>query len=419
MKDFSKHPCFNKEAHHKHARVHLPVAPQCNVKCNYCNRKFDCVNESRPGVTSNVLLPEQALDYLKNLVKIMPELSVVGIAGPGDPFANPTQTMKTLSLVREEFPDMLLCVSSNGLNVGPYIKELAELEVSHVTITLNSFRPETLEKIYGWVRYDKRGYFGANAGKVLLEKQLEAIKMLKELDMVVKVNTIVIPGVNDNEVEEIAENIAALGVNLMNTIPMYPVKDTPFENIEEPSSEWMKALRQKVENYLPPMSHCARCRADAAGLLGKDSAEAAQLLSDAARLNISDGEDRPYVAVTSMEGILVNQHLGEADRIHVFRETPNGYKLVNIRATPEKGTGNERWIHLAEMLDDCKAILVGGIGPKPSSIISTHGIKIVEMSGMIDQGLDHVYKGIELRSLCKTDMFKCGSGCTGKATGCG
>ena len=53
----SAHPCFDKEARHKNARVHLPVAPKCNIQCNYCNRKFDCVNESRPGVTSSVLTP--------------------------------------------------------------------------------------------------------------------------------------------------------------------------------------------------------------------------------------------------------------------------------------------------------------------------------------------------------------------------
>ncbi|TLX74120.1 nitrogenase cofactor biosynthesis protein NifB [Labilibacter sediminis] len=419
MKDISQHPCFNKEAHHKYARVHLPVAPQCNVKCNYCNRKFDCVNESRPGVTSNVLNPEQALNYLKKLVKIMPELKVVGIAGPGDPFANPGQTMETLRLVRNEFPEMLLCISTNGLNVLPYVDELKALDVTHVTITLNSLRAETLEKIYGWVRYEKRGYFGKQAGEVLLERQMEAIDKLRDAEITVKVNSIVIPGVNDEEISEVAEFAAGKGVDLMNTIPLFPVKDTPFENISEPSSEFMKALRRKVENFLPPMSHCARCRADAAGLLGKDSTEAAQLLSEAAKMNVETGEERPYVAVTSNEGILVNQHLGEADRIHVFKETPNGYKLVNVRATPEMGSGDNRWKEMAESLSDCRAILVGGIGPKPSKILAHSGMQIVEMSGMIDQGLDHIYKGAELRTLCKTDMFKCGTDCSGKATGCG
>ena len=56
------HPCFNAKVKGQFGRVHLPVAPKCNILCNYCNRKFDCVNESRPGVTSSVLSPAQALD---------------------------------------------------------------------------------------------------------------------------------------------------------------------------------------------------------------------------------------------------------------------------------------------------------------------------------------------------------------------
>ena len=98
--------------------------------CNYCKRDYDCVNESRPGVTSEVLSPEQALAYTIRLKEKMPHLSVVGIAGPGDPFANPIQTMTTLRLIRKEFPEMILCLSSNGLNVLPYVDELKELEVS-------------------------------------------------------------------------------------------------------------------------------------------------------------------------------------------------------------------------------------------------------------------------------------------------
>ena len=58
----SRHPCYNRDAHREFARMHVPVAPRCNIQCNYCNRKYDCCNESRPGVTSEVLTPEQAAE---------------------------------------------------------------------------------------------------------------------------------------------------------------------------------------------------------------------------------------------------------------------------------------------------------------------------------------------------------------------
>ncbi len=417
--NFKNHPCFNKDAHHQFARVHLPVAPQCNVKCNYCNRKFDCVNESRPGVTSHVLSPEQSLDYLDKLMVVMPNIAVVGIAGPGDPFANADKTMETLRLVRKSYPQMLLCVSTNGLNVMPYIDELAELQVSHVTITVNAVDPAIASKMYSWARSEKRGYFGEDVGKLMLEKQLAAIDKLKEVGITVKINTIIVPGVNDHHVEEVAKYMASKGVDLMNTIPLFPVESTPFGVYEEPSAELMKSIREQVGAHLKPMTHCARCRADAAGLLGQDSAEAMRLLSESSKLVIEDGHERPYVAVASNEGILVNQHLGEAERLYIFRETPNGYKVVAQRATPVSGSGNERWVELSNILSDCKAILVGGIGPKPSAILGKSGVRVVEMSGLIDEGLESVYKGKELRTVCKADVFKCGSSCSGTASGCG
>ena len=82
--DFEKHPCFNPDAKGKYGRVHLPVAPKCNIKCNFCDRKYDCVNESRPGVTSNILTPVQAGIYMEKVLEKEPRITVAGIAGiPG------------------------------------------------------------------------------------------------------------------------------------------------------------------------------------------------------------------------------------------------------------------------------------------------------------------------------------------------
>ena len=127
--DLSRHPCFDPKARHEFGRVHLPVAPKCNIQCNYCDRQYDCCNESRPGVTSTVLSPKQALEYYRQVRQRVPDLAVVGIAGPGDPFANAPETMETLTLIRHEDSDVLLCVATNGLMVGPHLDGLAELEV--------------------------------------------------------------------------------------------------------------------------------------------------------------------------------------------------------------------------------------------------------------------------------------------------
>ncbi len=418
MVDITKHPCFNIEAKGKFGRVHLPVAPKCNIQCNYCNRDYDCVNESRPGVTTSVLQPRQAVDYLKALRANHPELMVMGLAGPGDPFANPEETMETLRLVREELPDMILCLSTNGLNLRPYIDEIAELQVSHVTITINGTDPKMLSEIYRWVRVGNHVYRGEEGAQKLLDEQLKCIGLLKAKGIVVKINTIAVQEINVPSIPQLAKDMADLGADIMNVIPLYPVKDTPYEDFEEPTPALMKDLKRMVGTYIKPMVHCARCRADAAGLLGHDIKESTQMLRDFA-VRTPSGKKREYVAVASNEGLLVNQHLGEAESLYIYKETPHGYRFLEKRETPHKGTGMLRWKNLVEQIDDCRSLLVSGVGSTPFTFISKTGIKVIEMTGLIDEGLDCIYKGKEIKTVKKPDPFACGSECSGAGTGCG
>src|SRR5512135_3677011 len=68
MRKIQEHPCFSEKACHTFGRCHIPVAPKCNIQCNYCIRDFDCVNESRPGVTTRVLNPDESMDMVKKVV---------------------------------------------------------------------------------------------------------------------------------------------------------------------------------------------------------------------------------------------------------------------------------------------------------------------------------------------------------------
>ncbi|MFI3282510.1 MAG: radical SAM protein [Rikenellaceae bacterium] len=415
----AKHPCFDAEAKHTHARVHLPVAPKCNIQCNYCNRKYDCVSESRPGVTSTVLTPKQSVGYLEELDTRLANLSVIGIAGPGDPFANPEETLETMRLAHERFPQKIFCLSTNGLGLEPYIDQIAELNVSHVTITINSLEPEVLAKIYKWVRDGKHIYRGEEGGKRLLEKQLACIPKLKAKGITVKINSIIIPGINEDGIKDVARVCSELGADVINCIPLIPVADTAFENLEHPDPKMVFRVRTLASEHLTLMSHCARCRADAAGLLGQDMKGAHALMEEYAQRSDVDITNRPFVAVATNEGLLVNMHLGEADTLNIYRQTPNGYKWVESRRTPDRGLGDMRWSQLAELMSDCRALLVSGVGGKPLEFLRKSGLNVVEMTGLIDEGLDGIYNNKVIRSIAKRDAFKCGSNCKGNAQGCG
>lgn len=419
--DISRHPCFNVHAKGTCGRVHLPVAPDCNIRCNYCNRKYDCVNESRPGVTSSVLNPDQAVLYLERVLEKAPNITVAGIAGPGDAFANPALTMETLGRIRSAFPELILCLATNGLNIAPYIDELAELQVSHVTMTVNAVDPEIGDRIYSWVRDGKVIYRKEGAAKLLLERQLAAIVALKTRGMVVKINTIVIPGINDHHVVEVARKMAELGVDIQNCMTMYPNQGTPFGDIPEPDPQLMAQVRGEVETFIPQMKHCTRCRADAVGLLGADrSQEFRDSLSDCSRTYSMQAEGKPYVAVASLEGVLVNQHLGEAERFQIWGPVQSGFAMVEERKAPDRGTGFNRWYALAEVLSDCRAVLVSGIGETPKQVLAEHEILPLEMSGFILVGLEAVYGGGDTTVL-KGRRNGCAkaAGCSGTGGGCG
>ncbi len=419
--DFNRHPCFNAKVKGQYGRVHLPVAPRCNIQCNYCNRKYDCVNESRPGVTSTVLTPDQALHYMGKVLEKEPRISVAGIAGPGDPFANAGETLETMRLIRKKFPDTILCLASNGMNLAPHVPELAEISVSHVTVTVNGVDPEVTAGIYSWVRDGKIVYRGIQGAKLLLARQLAAIRALKEHGILVKINTIVIPGVNDHHVMEVARTMRELGADLLNCMAMFPNADTVFEKITEPSRQVMADIRNRAEAYLPQMRHCTRCRADAVGLLDEDRTDEMRgCLSACASLPSPAEEVPPYVAVATLEGVLVNQHLGEATRFQVWRQDGDGYSLVEERPAPPPGGGANRWHSIARILADCRAILVCDLGESPRAILKKKGIRPITMSGFIEQGLRAVYTGRGLTAL-QGRMRKCTAkgACAGGGGGCG
>jgi nitrogen fixation protein NifB len=416
--DLTAHPCFDNAARLKYARVHLPVAPKCNVQCNFCDRRFDCANESRPGVTSALLNPEQAARYVDDVVLRDASIRVVGIAGPGDPLAQAPKTLETLRLVRERYPEMLLCVATNGLALPENAEALADLHVSHVTVTVCAVDPDIGGKIYKWVKDGNDILRGREAGERILKAQRAGIAALVKSGVMVKINSILVPGVNDHHIEDVAREMASLGAARFNCLPMRPVPTTPFGNLEEPSKDTVHKLRALCGQYLPQMEHCSRCRADAVGRIGHVPSEEQLVLLRKHASTVTN--DRPYIAAASEEGLLVNQHLGEAKYLWIFGRRGDGFILVDKREAPTEGSGATRWNELAHLLSDCRALLVSAAGGSPRRLLDASGIQTHQTDGLIEEALDAVYQNRAL-SKARTGAFRCGKGanCGGNGLGCG
>lgn len=444
MTEFKDHPCFSPEARHTSARVHLPVAPRCNIQCRFCDRKFDCVNESRPGVSSRVLSPEEALDYLNRIRARLPQLAVVGIAGPGDPFANPGETMETLRLVRAAHADLRLCVASNGLALSEYVDELADLKTSHVTVTVNAVDPEVGAKVYAWVRDGKRSLTGVEGATVLLERQLDAIARLKAKGITVKINTLILPGINEDHIPAVAEKMKSLGVDLMNCMPLQINEAGRARGWREPSEEEIAKARTSAGSLIPQMEHCSRCRADAAGFIGEDqgtelleawakgaasgcSPEAAGCCSSKPAAGaVSEPKailgldaSRPYIAVASRDGFLVSAHLGEAKILRIYGQGASGPELIGERLAPPPGGGAGRWNELAATLQDCRALVVNGVGESPKQTLIRANLPVFVLEGLISDALKALFSDRAPGHLEKRKPFKCGESCAGAGNGCG
>jgi len=270
LEQTKKHPCFSFEAHKKYARMHLPVAPRCNISCNYCNRKFDCLHESRPGVTSEILSPESARRKYSFVKEKVENLSVVGIAGPGDALANWEDTRQTIELIKQDAPDVVFCLSTNGLMLPHYGMEIVDLGIRHVTVTVNCLEPDTGAKIYRFINYGGKKIEGADGAAILIKNQLEGIADLAKHGVVIKVNIVMLKDINSRHIPDIVKKVKDLGAFITNIMPLIPAGGSAFEKYPQTSMKEINKIRKICQADLRQMYHCKQCRADAIGLLGDD-----------------------------------------------------------------------------------------------------------------------------------------------------
>lgn len=428
-----RHPCYDEDAHHYFARMHVAVAPACNIRCKYCNRKFDCVSESRPGVVSKVLKPEQACANVEETMRTLPQLTVVGVAGPGDPLANPDATFKTFSLLNEQIPGLHLCLSTNGLRLAEFADEIVAAGIKHVTVTVNAIDPEIGKEIYDWVADKGKIYRGIDAAKLLIARQLEGIEAMAARGIGCKINSVVIPGKNDSHLPEVSRKVKELGAFTHNIMPLIISPGSPYEKegVKEPAPLRVLDIQEQCAKVLPIMRHCRQCRADAVGLLGEDTSvvdkgkcnsvvkrvytpeqrEAKLRELDAmleskrkakSAITPKPGGTAVRIAVATRGGGKVNAHFGHAKEFLVYDVTGKTTSLLGVRKVQAycNGTaecnspGSKKSIldDTAAMLEDCQVLLCSGIGKSPEGKLKEKGIVTLIRKGDIDELLQESAK---------------------------
>jgi nitrogen fixation protein NifB len=242
----------------------LPVSPGCNIRCRFCTRDFNAV-EKRPGVARRLLRPEQAVALVGRALELCPRITVVGIAGPGDTLMT-DYAIRTFELIHNAYPQLINCLSTNGLLLPEKAERVVAAGVETVTVTVNAVEPTILTQINPSILYLRRWLHGKEAAETLINNQLGGIRQVVALGAVVKVNTVLVPGINNEHIGQVARAVAKAGASLINVIPLIPQHE--FSHFTAPSPFEIERARQAAAEHLMVFSHCQRCRADACGIPG-------------------------------------------------------------------------------------------------------------------------------------------------------
>ncbi|MGY5879830.1 MAG: radical SAM protein [Candidatus Thorarchaeota archaeon] len=265
---FIHHPCYSESRENLWARIHLPVARFCNVKCIFCDHSVgSSCHTSKPGFAATLMNPDVAISRTMEELEKNSRLKIVAISGPGEPLAN-KETFSTLEGVRARNKHLKFCLSSNGVLLEDTASTLEKLGVRTISVSMSAIFPETAALIYEWALIDGVKQQGKEMGEIVIKKQLAGIERAVGLGITVKVNTILIPNINMGDIGYLSKRVVDSGAALQNIVPLVPTKHSP--NLVPPTREELDEARQIGSKSIPQFTHCKQCRSDVVGIPGED-----------------------------------------------------------------------------------------------------------------------------------------------------
>ena len=265
---FVSHPCYSETRDNLWARIHLPVARSCNVKCIFCDHSVgSSCHTSKPGYSATIMDPNEAIARTFSEIEKNPRLKIVAISGPGEPLAN-DETFTTLEGIRNQNEELKFCISTNGVLLEDTALKLKGLGVESISVSMSAIFPETAALVYEWARIDGEILQGQAMGEAVILKQLAGIERAVALGITVKVNTILIPNINTEDIEYLSKQIVDSGVPLQNIVPLVQCGTAP--KLRPPTKEELYLARQIASKNIAQFTHCKQCRSDVVGVPGSD-----------------------------------------------------------------------------------------------------------------------------------------------------
>jgi nitrogen fixation protein NifB len=255
-----------------------------------------------------------------------------------------------------------------------------------------------------------------------------SLDLLHERGILVKVNSVMIPGINDKHLLQVNKEVKKRGAFLHNIMPLIsaPEHGTVFglEGQRGPNAAELKELQDACAGGANLMKHCRQCRADAVGLLGEDRGQeftmdlvpdevtydpsrretyrdwvakergdrraAAEVAKAETETAVANDAGAMLVAVATRGGGRINQHFGHATEFQIFEVDAAGVRFVTHRRCDNYcvgGYGEDDKLELViKTLEGIDTILCAKIGDCPREDLAAAGIEAVQ---------DYAYEYIE------------------------
>lgn len=355
--------------------IHLPVAPHVTARTRFAS----IVPEKIP-----FMMPHEAMALLDSVMETRGDsITMVAITGPGDPFAVPDTTLKTISLVKQNFPDLVVGLKTLGIGGERFAADFVSAGAEYFEVQVDAVKADILEKLYAWIRPGLKTLKISDAVKILLQEQRNSVPAMKYAGAGVSIVTTVYPGYNDDHVKKISEKMMELGADSISIFPYEPGPDAEV-SLPAPNEEMLIRVETESGKYLPVVKSRLCC---------------AKNTSTAHGGGIKKQLPRPVgkkvnVAVVSSSGMDVDLHLGQADNILIYGPREDGLAcLLETRKAPQSGSGGKRWEAFAEVIDDCFVVLAASAGESPRKILSGYGISVILTDENIEGSVDVLYGG--------------------------
>ncbi len=161
--------------------LRLSVTDRCNLRCFYC----------MPEEGINYLPKEHLLSYeeLLRLIDIFTNLGIdkLRITG-GEPFVR-KDLIHFIESISENNLLKRISITTNGILTRPYLSELHNFGINQINLSLDSVNADNFKRI---TRRDE------------FDKVINTFHQMLELGFKVKINAVIMDGINDHEIIDLA-----------------------------------------------------------------------------------------------------------------------------------------------------------------------------------------------------------------------